>query len=226
MNIWKFYARFISKNGFGKFLTLSFPNLRNCQLEYDVNLISLVFRTVVSQFRDHRRETCSTQETLLSLSTNALHILYHVVTDTTTGTGFSPVRPLNAFWNKMLPVYLMWFNTDNVFVQRKFIINFYTKLKLSSSNSLRRAYYSPPDCLRCDWQGNKKVNLRFPNLLSYPILSYPILSPFPFVPTLSYSFSTLCYHALLTLSFPTQSYLTPSHPFPSHSILSHPPIVS
>ena len=169
------------------------------------------------QFRHHRRETCSIQGTLLSLSTNTLHILYHAVTVTTTGTGFCPVRPLNAFWNKMLPVYLMGFNTDNVFVQRKFIINFYMKLKLSSSKSLWRAYHPPPDCLRCDWQGDKKVSLRFPKLLSYPILS-----PCPFVPTLSYSFSTLCYHALLTLAFPTRSYLTPSHPFPSHPILSHP----
>ena len=167
------------------------------------------------QFRHHRRETCSIQETLLSLSTNTLHILYHAVTVTTTGTGFSPVRPLNAFWNKMLPVYLMGFNTDNVFVQRKFIINFYMKLKLSSSKSLWRAYHPPPDCLRCDWQGDKKVSLRFPKLLSYPILS-----PFPFVPTLSYSFPTLCYHALLTLAFPTRSYLTPSHPILSHPIPS------
>ena len=91
------------------------------------------------------------------------------------------------------------------------------KLKLSSSKSLWRAYHPPPDCPRCDWQGDKKVSLRFLKLLSYPILS-----PCPFVPTLSYSFSTLCYHALLTLAFPTRSYLTPSHPFPSHPILSHP----
>ena len=91
----------------------------------------------------------------------------------------------------------------------------------ASSKSLRRAYYPPPDCLRCDWQGDKKVSLRFPKLLSYPILS-----PFPFVPTLSYSFSTLCYHALLTLPFPTRSYLTPSLSILSHPIPSHPPIVS
>ena len=148
-------------------------------------------------------------------TTTTLHTLYHAVKVAKTGTGFSPVRPLNAFWNKMLPVYLMGFNSDNVFVQRKFIINFYMKLKLSSSKSLWRAYHPPPDCLRCDWQGDKKVSLRFPKLLSYPILS-----PFPFVPTLSYSFATLCYHALLTLPFPTRSYLTPSHPFPSHPILS------
>ncbi|CAH3029161.1 unnamed protein product [Porites evermanni] len=108
-------------------------------------------------------------------TTNTLHILYHAVKVAKTGTGFSPVRPLNAFWNKMLPVYLMGFNSDNVFVQRKFIINFYMKLKLSSSKSLWRAYHPPPDCLRCDWQGDKKVSLRFPKLLSYPILS-----PFPF----------------------------------------------
>ena len=85
----------------------------------------------------------------------------------------------------------------------------------ASSKSLRRAYYPPPDCLRCDWQGDKKVSLRFPKLLSYPILS-----PFPFFPTLSYSFSTLCYHALLTLPFPTRSYPTPSHPIPSNPIPS------
>ena len=67
-------------------------------MTFAVKLISLVFRTVVSQFRDHRRETCSIQETLLSLSTNTLHILYHAVTVAKTGTGFIPVRPLNAFF--------------------------------------------------------------------------------------------------------------------------------
>ena len=176
------------------------------------------------QFRHHRRETCSIQETLLSLSTNTLHILYHAVTVTTTGTGFSPVRPLNAFWNKMPPVHLMGFNTDNVFVQRKFIINFYMKLKLSSSKSLWRAYLPPPDCLRCDWQGDKKVSLRFPKLLSYPILS-----PFPFVPTLSFSF---LHFAIIpcwpwpSLPDPILPHPIPFHPIPSYPIPSHPPIVS
>lgn len=130
----------------------------------------------------------------------------------------------------MLPVYLMGFNTDNVFVQRKSIINSYMKLKLSSSKSLRRAYYPPPDCLRCDWQGDKKVSLRFPKLLSYPILS-----PFPF-PIRSY-FILLFFYALLScptdlalpypiLSYPMPSLSIPSHPIPSYSIPSHPPIVS
>lgn len=160
-------------------------------------------------------------------TTNTLHILYHAVKVAKTGTGFSPVRPLNAFWNKMLPVYLMGFNSDNVFVQRKFIINFYMKLKLSSSKSLWRAYHPPPDCLRCDWQGDKKVSLRFPKLLSYPILS-PFFFPFRSHFILLFCYALLSCPTDLALPYPILSYPIPSLSIPSHPIPtpSHTPILS